>query len=77
MSAENKQEFLEKIDIFMNENEKQKMVFEVFTEFADEKEAYKRLCSVLVSKENSIKKSVKDILGEEGTKAVKKALGRK
>ena len=76
-SARNKKEFLNRLEAFLDISNMVPMVFEVFTKIDDESEAYKILRNLYQSKEDAFKQGVKGILGENGTKLLKKMIGRK
>lgn len=75
-SVDNKQEFLDKLDFFLEPTITKPIIFEVFTQTEDEWEAYRLLRNIEKSKEALFKQSVKGVLGDKGTQTLKKLLGR-
>ncbi len=75
-SARNKKEFLKAIDAFFKCDSNKPIIIEVFTNTDEEAESYKIMKNLLHSKEELVKQGVKGILGEKGTKVVKKLLGK-
>ena len=81
LSASNKEEFLAVIDKFLSPDKTDRpILFEVFTETEDESNALEMLCNIVVDPKyvakQAIKGAVKQVLGDAGVKAVKKALGK-
>ena len=81
LSASNKDEFLAVVDKFLSsEKNENPILFEVFTETEDESNALEMLCNIVVDPKyvakQAIKGAVKQVLGDAGVKAVKKALGK-
>lgn len=75
ISAENKNEYLEKANYFFNEAKYEKpIVFEIFTDSIDESNALKimRNLDVTVTTKGRIKKVLKKILGQNGIEKLKK-----
>lgn len=82
MSASSKEEYLEKIETFVSQDDMDKpIIFEVFTQWNDESNALKTIRNTLVSpeykKKKSIKNAVKIIMGETRYETLKKVLRRK
>lgn len=80
-SANNKNEFLSIIDIFLNPVITERpILFEVFTETEDESSALEQTLNAVVDPKAMIKryvvKAIKDTIGDTGTEIVKKVLGR-
>ena len=76
IKANNKEEFLNQIDTFIQPSNKS-VIFEVFTDAKEESDAIKKMRSILYNKEGTTKKIVKNIIGDTGTKLIKKVIGRK
>ena len=75
MSANTKEEFLEKIYKFINEDNDKSIVFEVFTDSALENEALKIVDDFKqLSFTRASKKIIKKTLGEKNIKRIKKVL---
>ena len=75
ISASNKDEYLNKLDIFINPKMRGKsVIFEVFTDSNDESEAIKIMKNIKVSKKTASKRLVKSILGENVISGLKKIL---
>lgn len=72
LSAENKEEFKLHINEFIDEKECLKpIIFEVFIESKDETDALKILMSIEKNAIFSIKKGIKNVIGEKGTNIIK------
>lgn len=75
MSANDKNEFISCIDKFTSKNKTEKsIVFEVFTNTIDETYATKIICNLAVSPSASVKKVIKNVLGDKGVNTLKKIL---
>lgn len=75
ISASNKDEYLNKLDIFIDPKMRGKsVIFEVFTDSNDESEAIKIMKNIKVSKKTASKRLVKSILGENVISGLKKIL---
>jgi 2-succinyl-5-enolpyruvyl-6-hydroxy-3-cyclohexene-1-carboxylate synthase len=76
LSAETKDEFYQKMDIFVDLEISKSLVFEVFTTDIDENEALKLITST--GKMEGIKKDIKsgimDVVGEKGVNIIKKLI---
>ncbi len=76
LSAETKDEFYQKMDIFVDPEISKSLVFEVFTTDIDENEALKLITST--GKMEGIKKDIKsgimDVVGEKGVNIIKKLI---
>ena len=72
LSASNKEEFSQNIDLFTKEEVDKPIIFEVFTNPEDESIALKQINNL----EITAKGVVKNIIGEKGIKFAKKMLGR-
>lgn len=73
IKASNKEEFAQNVNYFTKENNDKPILFEIFTTPENESDALKIITSL---DESNAKKKAKKILGEKGTKVVKKILGR-
>lgn len=82
LTASNKEEYIENIGRFITPQLTDKpMIFEVFTNDADEVSALETVRTIKLSKETAstkqkAKDAVKDLIGEKGVKAFKKILGK-
>ncbi|WP_346684153.1 thiamine pyrophosphate-binding protein [Megamonas hypermegale] len=77
ISASNKDEYLNKLDIFIDPKMRNKsVIFEIFTDSNDESEAIKIMKNIKVSKKITSKRLVKSMLGENVTLGLKKILKR-
>lgn len=81
LSASNKDEFQSVLNEFLSaEQKKCPMLFEVFTETEDESEALEQLLNTMIDSKaalkNSVKKLVKNVVGNNGTEVIKKIIGR-
>lgn len=73
MSAENKSEYLEKVNYFFSEEKYEKpVVFEIFTDSIDESNAIKVMRNLDVTTKSQIKKVLKKTLGQAGIEKLKK-----
>ena len=72
MSADNKGDYLKKIDRFLTpEVTDRPMLFEVFTDSKDESDVLKLLYNIETNTKGTAKKVVKEVLGEKGTAVLK------
>lgn len=77
LSAENKEEYLKNLPVFLNPDMDEKpMVFEVFTRSEDETETLQVLYNLEISMTQSAKNMAKAVVGEKGIKTIKKILGK-
>lgn len=77
LSANNKEEYLQKLDRFLiSEITDRPMLFEVFTNNEDESEAIRMMNTLNVSASGMAKELTKAVLGEKGKNMVKKMLGK-
>ena len=76
MSANDKKEFLNNVDEFVNGESDKPIIFEIFTTSEDESKAQEMIASLEVNTESIAKNTIKKVFGEKGIKAVKKILGR-
>lgn len=75
LSASSKDEYLENMQRFFNEEIREKsMIFEVFTDWQDESDALKQINSLEVSTGSAVKKAAKSLLGEKGIEIAKKII---
>ena len=73
ISAENKNEYLEKVNYFFSEEKyKKPIVFEIFTDSVDESNAIKIMRNLDVTTKSQIKKVLKKALGQTGIEKLKK-----
>lgn len=76
LSASNKKEFSKNMDIFVSEQSKKPILFEVFTDEKNESDALKMLYSLEKSTKANMKNMAKKVLGERGKATIKKILGK-
>jgi 2-succinyl-5-enolpyruvyl-6-hydroxy-3-cyclohexene-1-carboxylate synthase len=77
LSASSKEEYHEKIERFLNAQKTDRpMLFEIFVEPKDEDEAIKKMHRVKKEKYSEVKDAVRDIVGDNGVKTLKKAMKR-
>ena len=79
LSASSKEEFLSVIDRFMTPTiTDNPMLLEVFTETEEESKALEQMLNIVkdTSLKGSVKRAMKNVLGESGVKAVKNMLGK-
>lgn len=76
ITAETKEEFLEKIDDFINGNDEESIIFEVFTDANMESEALKLVDGDKTTLIDSGKKIIKDVLGDNNIKKLKKLMNK-
>lgn len=77
LNASTKEEFLDEIDVFMSLKKSNKpIIFEVFTDTAEESKAFDLLHNLEISTKGVAKHIVKNILGDTGVKTIKKIIGR-
>ena len=77
LSASNKKEFLENLDIFASSKiEEKPVLFEVFTNSEDEREALEFIYHLKGSSTMKMKQVAKKMLGKKGTTFVKKMLNK-
>lgn len=75
LSAENKEEFIENIYLFTDENVANKpIIFEVFTDYHEESDALKAIQSIMVDRKSRVKGIAKKVIGQKGIDFVKKVL---
>ena len=75
LSAENKEEFLSKIDYFTSPQKYEKsIVFEIFTDAEEESKALESMNNLKVSLNGSAKKTIKKMLSPKTKKAIKKLI---
>lgn len=75
LSAENKEEFIENIDLFTDKNVANKpIIFEVFTDYHEESDALKAIQSIMVDRKSRVKGIAKKVIGQKGIDFVKKIL---
>ena len=72
LSAGNKEEFLNTIDTFLDDKVDGPIVFEVFTKTEDESDSFKILRNLEHSSKTSFKQTLKGVLGDKGTRTLKK-----
>ena len=72
LSAGNKEEFLSAVDVFLDNKTEGPIVFEVFTTTEDESNSYKILRNLEYSTKTSLKQTIKGVLGDKGTRSLKK-----
>ena len=76
LTASNKEDFLLNKDYFFAPNRLDKaLLFEIFTNSQDESDALKVMNTLESSPRGVAKKAIKGMLGDQGTRAVKKFLG--
>lgn len=77
MCAETKEEYLNRIDDFLNTEKKgHPVLFEVFTDSKNESDALYALYHIEVSTKTAAKNAVKNVLGEKGVATLKKIMGK-
>ena len=76
MTASSKEEFLEVLPGFTDLSAEGPMVFETFTNSADESDAYKVMKTLKSSPEGAAKAFAKKLLGKENADRLKRTLGR-
>ena len=76
MTASSKEEFLEVLPGFTDLSVEGPMVFETFTNSADESDAYKVMKTLKSSPEGAAKAFAKKLLGKENADRLKRTLGR-
>ena len=78
LSASNKEEYLNNLNIFLDEDASQSIVMEVFTDTSDESDAITAICnlksSIKLETGECIRNIIKSALGEKGTEFVRKIL---
>ena len=77
MSASSKDEYLNHLDVFCSDKIGDKpIIFEVFTNPAEESEALYSIRNLEVSAEAKVKQIVKNVIGDKGVQAIKKILNK-
>lgn len=77
LCAANKEEFIQVCERFLMPGVTDRpMVFEVFTNSADESEALTRICSIEENLKGKMKQMAKKVLSEDGVSSLKKVMGR-
>lgn len=77
LTASGKEDFLENLDRFLSPEITDKpILFEIFTNWKDESDALETVLNMDTNPEGLVKTAVKKALGEKGTVAVKKLLGK-
>lgn len=76
LSAETKDEFYQKMDMFVEPKISKSLVFEVFTKDIDENEALKLITSIgkMEGIKKDIKSGIRDVVGEKGVNIIKKMI---
>ena len=75
LCAETKEEYLDKINIFLeNDIKKHPIIFEIFTDSKDESDALNILFHIEVSTKTVAKSAVKELLGDKGVTMLKKII---
>lgn len=78
ITAENKEEFEETYSIFASAEVREKpIIFEVFTDAADDREAFNIASSIEISSSGKAKQLAKKLLGNSGTAKVKRFLSNR
>lgn len=72
--ADNKEDFMNNKDAFLNCNSDAPIVFEIFTKTEDESDALKMITTLDKPASEGAKSAVKNILGDKGVKTLKKIL---
>lgn len=73
LSAENKSEYLEKVNYFFSEEKYEKpIIFEIFTDSLDESNALKIMRNLEITTKGRIKRVLKKVLGPNGIEKLKK-----
>ena len=76
LSAENKEEYLKNLKIFLSPEMLVSMIFEVFIDTKDDSEAYSILSHAYSTIQGKVKTKIKKVLGEEGIRTVKRMLDK-
>lgn len=76
LSAETKDEFYQKMNMFVDPEISKSLVFEVFTKDVDENEALKLITSIgkMEGIKKDIKSGIRDVVGEKGINIIKKMI---
>lgn len=74
ISAQNKEEYSNNVKTFVDSNFDKSIIFEIFTDTEDESNALKKIRSIESSSYGKTKSLAKDILGEKGSRFVKKII---
>ncbi len=76
LSADNKEDYLRQLDIFLDDKYSSSIIFEIFVDTKDETESYRILMHLCTSFEGAAKSKVKAMIGESGFRKVKKIMGK-
>ena len=77
MSAVSKDEYLKRLDVFCSDKIGDKpIIFEVFTNPAEESEALHTIRNLEISAERKAKQIVKNVIGDKGVQTIKKILNK-
>lgn len=74
IKAENKEEYLSQLDVFLDETIKQSIIFEVFTDYKDETKAYDILMHSYSDLTGILKTKAKNVLGDSGIAKIKELI---
>lgn len=78
LSASNKKEFLEALDVFCNPEITDKpIIFEVFTTHENENEALRLMSTIAIDTKHKLSGIVRSIAGEKGINVIKSVIGKK
>lgn len=76
LSAENKTQFEEKVNLFFNTKNNNSIIFEIFTTSENESDALKIMNTLQSSLSGNTKNMVKNVLGKKGTELVSKIINK-
>ena len=74
LQAENKNEYLEQVERFINSSSDKSIIFEVFVAVEDEEKAILSIGNLLGDKNKGAKTLVKNVIGEDNFKSLKKLI---
>ena len=78
LSASNKKEFLEALDVFCNPEITEKpIILEVFTTHENENEALRLMSTIAIDTKHKLSGIVRSIVGEKGINVIKSVIGKK
>ena len=76
LSAETKKEYIDNLNIFLDSDQRQSIIYEVFIDYNDDVKACTELRYLYSSLDRKLINKAKSIVGESGIKKVKKLLGK-
>lgn len=76
LSAKNKDEYLEALQLFIDPTEESSIIFELFTNYQEENEALQTMKHLKVDPNQKIKSAIASAIGEKGVNILKKLINK-